>query len=1099
MSLMKLSILVLFLTCLTIPAYAADTQWAVVIGISDYKNLPEDQWLKFAHEDARSFMDHLKSRYVGVPPENVKFLLNQDATSENIKDALGSWLPDRVAAGDTVYIYFAGHGVVDKTDQAYFVTYDTNPDRLYATAYPMLEMKRIMSNLPHRHLILISDACKSGSIGKEARTSRDLEVVKINDHFKGIVRENADVLKSDFVLTAAGSNEKSYESADWGGGHGVFTYNLIQGLKGAADRDSSGIVDANEIYDYVRDTVRKATDDKQHPVAATSNFDGNLVLSVLKDSAAPASTVVTPVSAPRPAVVPAAIIPTGTILVTTNVSNTRVLIDSEEKGSLDPASSRLFTVAAGQHIFEAVRDGYIRQQKIVDVQPGRQIVQAVTLEPAAPSLAPDLEIQLTNARKQLGTRQDADGMKSLQAIFTQLLITKNTRGLLADEEVLATAVFLALGDQLLKKKQPLNSHAENYLQIFPVLPDDMATKATPDLMFALVQAAATLTVEVETPLSTVEVDANSLGIPTGPRTLRLRPGPHKVRAQRPGYTDWEMALDLVAGETRSVTGRLRLAKINVLVLSQTPGVQLAGSGPAPVSFKPLSEIRGNLTNIQLERLNAELQRRNLDNQIHVALLKDLAPDTAKLDLRFTRDKYSIQQGTIDLASHADQIYNDVGDYIWDGMVKLEQLMGSLDVASTPAGADVFVNNKNIGKTPLSGWRAEIGDYDVVINIGVWKSSHRISIRDKETTKIDARDATLRAPVVFLGAHSPVVDTAKLRDVENSIAQRVPRAFSNYRGEVQNYSRYEYTRDFLLGTTGAVSPVRGSPIQRLTEMKDRFGTELFLFGYFPTELDFLSNKIKFYLFSSFTTRPDIREVQLDKPESVDAFFKELDSAVLTDADLLKPYIGLTALDTQLTGHEVVVLKVDDGGPAALAGLQKDDVILSINGETPEASKLSEWVSRNPAGSELRIEVQDAGGRKLVSFNSTPLPRFVVTSGTRTYVNSILAQLEWMRRQAGTDASEKSNIILLNQALAYIAEEDWSNALTVLNRFATDAPKASLLRPAVYYYKGFCFEQLKDRAAARQWYEMASKEKDTLLQSELAFDFQTLGTWRVDYLK
>src|SRR5436190_19066472 len=122
MRLKNLSILVLFLLCIAMPAYAADTQWAVVIGISEYKNLPEDQWLKFAHEDARSFADHLKSRYVGVPPENVKFLLNQDATSENIKDALGSWLPDRVGAGDTVYIYFAGHGVVDKTDAAYFVT-----------------------------------------------------------------------------------------------------------------------------------------------------------------------------------------------------------------------------------------------------------------------------------------------------------------------------------------------------------------------------------------------------------------------------------------------------------------------------------------------------------------------------------------------------------------------------------------------------------------------------------------------------------------------------------------------------------------------------------------------------------------------------------------------------------------------------------------------------------------------------------------------------------------------------------------------------------------------------------------------------------------
>ena len=1093
---LKLTLLALLLVSIAAPGYAADTSWAVVIGISEYKNLPEDQWLRFAHEDARSFADHLKSRFVGVPPENVKFLLNQDATSENIKDALGSWLPDRVAAGDTIYIYFAGHGVVDKTDAAYFVTYDTNPDRLYATAYPMLEMKRIISNLPHRHLILISDACKSGSIGREARTSRDLEVVKINDAFKGIVGENAEVSKSDFVLTAAGSNEKSYESADWGGGHGAFTFNLIQGLRGAADRDNSGIVDANEIYDFVRDNVRKATDDKQHPVAATSNFDGNLVLSVLNDRAVPVSTAVTPATAPRPTIVPTAIIPTGTILVTTNVSGTRVLIDSEEKGILDTSTSRSFTVAAGQHIFEAVRDGYTRQQKIVDVQPGRQVVQALTLEPAAPSMAPDLRIQLANAQKQLGGKQDADGLKSIQAIFTQLLNTKGTRGLLADEEVLAGEVFIVLGDQFLLKKQPLSSLAESYMQIFSTVPEDMGTKVTPDLMFALEQASATLTVEIETPQAIVEVDSMSLGSSNRPRTLRLRPGTHKVRAQRPGYNDMEVSVELIAGKAESVKKKLALSKINVLVLSQTPSVQLTRNGQPPTTFRPVSELRGSLTNAQLDRLNAELQRRNLDSQVHAVVLRDLDPATASLDLTFTRDKYTTQNGRVDLALRADQIYNDVGDYIWDGLVKLDQLMGTLDVTSVPSGADVFVNGKNIGKTPLSGWPTEIGDYDVLVNIGVWKDTRRVTIRDKQNEKFAA---TLRAPVVFLGAHSPVVEAARLRDVESSIAQRVPRAFTNYRGEVQNYTRYEYTRDFLMGATGASAAGRVNPTQRLSEMKDRFGTELFLFGYFSTELDFLSNKMKFYLFSSFTTKPDIREVQLDNADSIDGYFKDLDAAVLTDAALSKPYIGLTALDTDLAGRAVVVLKVDEGGPAAAAGLQKDDVILKINGEAPEAAKLSAWVQRNPAGTELHIDVEGPGGSKPLSFKSSPLPRFVVTSESKPFVNSILAQLEWMKRHTPAEASDKSNIIVLNQALAYIAEEDWSNALTVLNRFSANAPGASILRPAAYYYKGFCFEQLKDRVAARQWYEMASREKDTLLQSELAFDFQTLGMWRADYLK
>src|SRR3970040_1484020 len=49
-------------------------QYAVVIGISQYKNLPAKQWLRFAHEDARLFANFLKSNRVGIPPENIKLL-----------------------------------------------------------------------------------------------------------------------------------------------------------------------------------------------------------------------------------------------------------------------------------------------------------------------------------------------------------------------------------------------------------------------------------------------------------------------------------------------------------------------------------------------------------------------------------------------------------------------------------------------------------------------------------------------------------------------------------------------------------------------------------------------------------------------------------------------------------------------------------------------------------------------------------------------------------------------------------------------------------------------------------------------------------------
>ena len=504
------------------PAAYADTQWAIVIGISQYKNLPEEQWLRFADADARMFGDHLKSRFVGVPPENVNIILNERATTREIKNAIGSWLTDRVGPNDTVYIYFAGHGIVDKNNNAYFVTHDTDPKELYATAYEMLELKRVLTNMKYKHLVVLSDACKSGSIGKNEGT-RDLDVVeiRINDAFKQITAQNAQIKKSDFILTAAGSNEKSYESADWGGGHGAFTYYLVDGLKGAADSDGDARITANEINDYVRLNVQKVTERKQNPLAHGGDFDGNLVLSTLDDSV-PREAVTA--AAPERATQPASAAP-GSVLVTTNTAGTRIMIDNTLKGTVDPAGPKSFELAAGQHILMALRDGYEPYSAVIDVQGGRQATHTINLTTTVPSSAPEWRTRLSEAQSLLGTR-DAEALKAFEALFNEVAAMRGTRALLADEESFTHEVFVSLVDLYSKRKQParLTAVTEQYFQAFPFIPENVLSAAPAEFPAALAKLAASVTVDIEPRPSSLEIDSISYGTVTEPKVLFLRPG-----------------------------------------------------------------------------------------------------------------------------------------------------------------------------------------------------------------------------------------------------------------------------------------------------------------------------------------------------------------------------------------------------------------------------------------------------------------------------------------------------------------------------------------------------------------------------------------------
>ena len=74
-------------------------------------------------------------------------------------------------------------------------------------------------------------------------------------------------------------NQVSYERDDFG--HGVFTYHLLEGLRGQADQDGNGVVTANEAYQHVLDRVPESTNNRQTPMWS-GNQGGTIPLGYLR-------------------------------------------------------------------------------------------------------------------------------------------------------------------------------------------------------------------------------------------------------------------------------------------------------------------------------------------------------------------------------------------------------------------------------------------------------------------------------------------------------------------------------------------------------------------------------------------------------------------------------------------------------------------------------------------------------------------------------------------------------------------------------------------------------------------------------------------------
>jgi tetratricopeptide (TPR) repeat protein len=250
---------------------------ALVIGISRYQNLPSKAQLQFADADAQALRDFLVSEKGGFKPENVTLLVNNQATRVSIIDELRR-LQESSGPKDLVLIFFAGHGVVNSAGQGFLLAYDSRLDDLLLTAVEMDRFNSVLKRVRARSVVIISDACHSGTIG-DSVTGGPVTNVSAKVFAESFSRED----QSSFIFSAAAPMQSSLEVPALK--HGLFTYYLLQGLEGEADRDGDGLVSSKELYDYVAFQVREEAKRKGHNQIPEFNpfYDRSIPLAILNE------------------------------------------------------------------------------------------------------------------------------------------------------------------------------------------------------------------------------------------------------------------------------------------------------------------------------------------------------------------------------------------------------------------------------------------------------------------------------------------------------------------------------------------------------------------------------------------------------------------------------------------------------------------------------------------------------------------------------------------------------------------------------------------------------------------------------------------------
>ena len=130
------------------------------IGINAYRSTSWPQ-LNNAVRDVEGVANLLLKQY---DFDKADLLRNNEATADKIEEALYR-LTDSTVLGehDSLLIYYSGHGHLDKNERGYWVPVDAEKDRI-STYIPNSRIRELISDIKCRHILLISDACFSGSL-----------------------------------------------------------------------------------------------------------------------------------------------------------------------------------------------------------------------------------------------------------------------------------------------------------------------------------------------------------------------------------------------------------------------------------------------------------------------------------------------------------------------------------------------------------------------------------------------------------------------------------------------------------------------------------------------------------------------------------------------------------------------------------------------------------------------------------------------------------------------------------------------------------------------------------------------------------------------
>ena len=222
--------------------------------------------LRFTFNDAAELRSELERQGY-----TVHIVPGTEATSDGIREALTKEKTYLDGSNQATLIFaFMGHGFSDSKGKNYLMTYGSDVSNMDKEALSLDEVEELLNQSGARRRVILIDACRSVAGARGGEKDRTMADFKAAEGMS--------------ILLATKPGAYSYEDPDLS--HGVFTYFLLEGLRGKA-AGPDGFVTFSDLSAYVQKHVSDYSEKKdwpQKPLATMKDVGGDFLMA----TAAPA-------------------------------------------------------------------------------------------------------------------------------------------------------------------------------------------------------------------------------------------------------------------------------------------------------------------------------------------------------------------------------------------------------------------------------------------------------------------------------------------------------------------------------------------------------------------------------------------------------------------------------------------------------------------------------------------------------------------------------------------------------------------------------------------------------------------------------------------